>query len=196
MIRLCLLRHCTTAWNLQHRIQGRTDVPLTPEAEQQLNKIQLPAAAAKWQWYASPLLRAKQTAALISNIEPSIAELLVEMNWGSFEGLKLEEIEKRIEETGLSPPNGPDFCPPNGESPRMVGERLEAWCKQLVMTDSDTVVAVTHKGVIHAALYLVTEWDMLTRFSPKIDWRLPVCFTVDPDGRLQLDRVNVPLDEI
>ena len=51
----------------------------------------------------------------------------MEMGWGSFEGRTLAELRpagrrmRQLEEAGL------DFRPPEGESPRMVADRLAAF---------------------------------------------------------------------
>ena len=57
-IKLALIRHGHTQWNLDGKIQGRTDVPLTAEATDQLGALELPADWQNATVVSSPLLRA------------------------------------------------------------------------------------------------------------------------------------------
>jgi probable phosphoglycerate mutase len=53
---------------------------------------------------------------------------------------------------------GLDFRPSGGESPREVAVRIQEMFAALA--DAPPVVAVTHKGVMRAALALATGWQM------------------------------------
>lgn len=111
------------------------------------------------------------------------------MDWGQFEGLHLSEINHQIEALGLQPDRGLDLLPPGGESPRMVRTRLAEWLKQLPH-NPNALIAVSHKGVIRAALSLATGWDMQHSFSEKIHWQLPLEFELTETGSFELIRVN------
>lgn len=111
------------------------------------------------------------------------------MDWGQFEGLRLSEINHQIETLRLQPDRGLDLLPPGGESPRMVRARVAEWLKQLPLKRVATI-AVTHKGVIRAALSLATGWDMQHSFSEKIHWHLPLAFELTETGSFELIRVN------
>ncbi|MFZ5815380.1 MAG: histidine phosphatase family protein [Bacillota bacterium] len=65
--RICLVRHGVTAWNLDGRVQGRSDLPLAPEGERQSTAVADRLAAETWDAiYSSPLQRACQTAQIIA----------------------------------------------------------------------------------------------------------------------------------
>ncbi|WP_298913704.1 histidine phosphatase family protein [uncultured Roseobacter sp.] len=156
MIRLALLRHGHTSWNRQGRIQGRTDVPLDSDAVAQLSKLVLPAPWRNAQLCASPLERARETARLISGRAPRTEPALMEMNWGEWEGKRGIDLQtdpasgfRDIEQWGWS------YCPPNGESPADLRERLVPWVHALA---SDTV-AVCHIGVMRVLLAHASGWD-------------------------------------
>ena len=191
MTTLLLLRHGPTSWNNEHRIQGRTDIGLTGEAREELATIKLSTDWHQLHWFSSPLLRAQQTAQLLGPAIIVTEPALIEMNWGEFEGMRLNQIEIEIDRQKLDPPTGLDLTPPSGESPRMVKSRFANWLKEFASgIDTDDAIAVTHKGVIRAALSLATGWDMQNKFPQSIDWRLPLAFSVDYAGRLELDKVN------
>ncbi len=187
MTRIFLLRHAATDWNAEHRIQGRTDLPLAPGSVATLRRERIPREWLSPPWLTSPLVRCRQTAALLGAQHAQSSDDLVEMHWGAFEGLTLAEINAEIARLRIEPDHGLDLRPPNGESPRQVRARFARWL-DTIATGEGSMVAVTHKGVIRAALSLATGWDMTSDFPRKIDWRLPQCFAWN--GILRLERLN------
>ena len=94
-LELYLLRHGRTTVNSQGRLQGRTDDPLDQLGEAQAAAVGSWASAHGLQFDAvvsSPLLRARQTAALASGATLDQAdavatdELLLEMDYGPYDG--------------------------------------------------------------------------------------------------------------
>jgi broad specificity phosphatase PhoE len=93
---LYLIRHGETAKNRQKLLQGRSDVPLNENGRAQARQ-----AAAFFERkgirfdrvYASPLIRAVETARIITGEEALIRtdERLLEMDYGPYEGSSLED---------------------------------------------------------------------------------------------------------
>ena len=88
---LYIMRHGKTEWNQQHKLQGRTDIPLNDEGRKM-------AEAAHTEYldvhfdvcYTSPLIRAKETAEIVlrdRNVPIITDDRLVEMSFGCYEGL-------------------------------------------------------------------------------------------------------------
>ena len=192
-----LVRHGVTEWNAAHRVQGRIDMPLTAEARAWLERHAPPSRFADARWRASPLRRAVDTAQLLGARGLQIEERLIEMDWGAWEGLTLAEM--RAEDAAAMRRNearGLDFRARGGESPRDVAARLQQWFTR-VAGDGADVVAVTHKGVIRAALALATGWDMREDFPRRIDWRAGQHFHVARRGAgcvITLAALNVALE--
>jgi len=100
--RIFLVRHGETEWNLQNRLQGNKDSPLTPDGIQQalgvkrsLEQFTIDHA------YVSPLKRARDTMEIIlkdRNVAVAIKDNLREINLGPWEG-------KTRQETALSHPD-------------------------------------------------------------------------------------------
>lgn len=190
---ILLLRHGPTLWNREKRIQGRTDIPLSAEGLAAQAERSLPSGWQQAAWYSSPLQRARQTAAALG-LEVQLAPLLIEMDWGEWEGQRLPELRQQLgpamqtmEDRGL------DLCPPGGESPRQVQQRLYRWCEEQALQASQLteyrVGAVTHKGVIRAALAAACDWNMLGRAPAKLDWQRAHWFRWQ-QGRLSLVQAN------
>ena len=94
-MKLLYVRHGQTDWNLQHRFQGQTDIPLNDAGRAQAEKT---AQALKDEHidvvYVSPLSRAQETAAIINRFHnaPVI-------------------VDKRITERYFGPTEGTPVCP-------------------------------------------------------------------------------------
>lgn len=94
--KLVLLRHGETEWSRAGRHTGLTDVPLTPRGEELAR-----AAGALVRGYdfrlvlSSPLQRARRTAEL-AGLHPRIDPLLVEWDYGGYEGRTTREIRAEL----------------------------------------------------------------------------------------------------
>jgi probable phosphoglycerate mutase len=189
-----LIRHAATAWTVERRVQGRIDLPLSPEGEAQVARWRLPADLQQAQvegrlgWATSPLARARATAENLGTTNPVIDARLAEMDYGAWQGLSHAEVDARTETTGWAD------APPGGESPAQVLDRVRAWLEDVALgSGPETWVAVTHGGVIRAVLAAAVRWDL----RPPAPWRLLPDrlhrIRRRGDGHLQLVTLNEPL---
>lgn len=94
--KLVLLRHGETEWSRSGRHTGRTDIPLTPRGEDLAR-----AAGALITGYdfrlvlTSPLQRARRTAEL-AGLQAEIDPLLVEWDYGGYEGRTTKDIRQEL----------------------------------------------------------------------------------------------------
>jgi probable phosphoglycerate mutase len=164
-MQILFLRHGITDWNIQKRLQGRTDIPLARAGREQVSNWVVPDDVD--QWYVSPLQRTRQTAELLGLDNYMICAELIEMNWGEWEGKTLEVLREQYStEMAANEDRGLDMRPPAGESPRDVRERIDRWVRSL--SPQDSIGAVTHKGVIRASISLATGWDMKSKHKINI----------------------------
>jgi len=193
-VAVAILRHAPTVWNAAGRLQGLTDIPLSPEGERAARTWRLPPPADGWRRMCSPLQRARRTAELVRPSAPVFVDSrLREMSFGVWEGKSIAELRSEGGERFAAAERlGLDFHPPGGESPRQAMDRVGGWLRD-VAQDGEPVVAVSHKAAIRALLALATDWDMTGRQPLKLDWRCLHFFSVQGDGRVTLDRPNVPL---
>lgn len=156
MTRLALLRHGHTPWNRAGRIQGRTDIPLDPDAARDLARLCLPPPWDRATLWSSPLARAAETATLVSQREPQRDPALTEMNWGSWEGLE-GAVLRADPQSGYTDIEdwGWHYTPPKGESPDDLQRRLKPWIAALTGDN----IAVCHIGVMRVVLAMATGWD-------------------------------------
>lgn len=190
-MRITMLRHGRTAWNAERRIQGRTDIPLSDAGRNALDGLRLPAELDADTWISSPLQRATETARILSGGRPHVTDArLTEMNFGDWEGhthadLMTADPEgmRRREARGLH------MRPPGGETPAEVATRLLDF---LTRRQEPALVLVSHKGVMRAALARASGWDMTSDPPFAIKWHMAQTFILD-EGRLRIDRLNIPL---
>lgn len=187
---LALIRHATTDWNAQGRLQGRVDRPLAPGGRAEVATWRLPPDLADADRQTSPLARARETARLLFGAEVPVEPRLIEMAWGAWEGRTIADLKA---DPGLDfaarEARGLDFQPPAGESPRQLQARLRPWLAERAAAGRDTV-AITHHGVARAVLALATGWNMIGRGPGKLHRGCAHLFTLADDGTLTLHRLN------
>jgi probable phosphoglycerate mutase len=193
MAHLALLRHGPTAWTAERRLQGRTDLPLSPTGRAVVSNWQMPRQVDGFAWVTSPLKRARETAALLGHGEARIDQRLIEMSFGEWEGKRLVEISAELgpamaalEDRGL------DFCAPGGESPREVQQRLAPFLLETGQGGVDRL-AVAHKAVIRALYALATGWPMQGKPPQRLTEFALHIFAVAADGGTTLSKLNLPL---
>ena len=193
-MKLLLLRHGMTAWNLEKRVQGRIDQPLCSAGRESLARLRLPCWAHECRWYCSPLQRATQTAQLLGIDDFQIDEALLEMSWGDWEGEILKPLRRRLgDRMRHNESRGLDFQPPGGESPRQVQARLRPWLRRVAATRRDSA-AVVHKGVIRCIFSLARGWDMRGESPVDFAWDALHRFELDVSGELADSYQAIPLE--
>ena len=186
MTALALLRHAETAWSLERRIQGRTDVPLLANVA-----VSLPAACNGMRVVTSPLRRCVETAALIGAPDAPREPRIVEMDWGDWQGETFAALRERLGEVMReNEARGLDFRPAGGESPREVRARVKGWMREVAAANVPTL-AVTHRGVIRAVFAEAAGWDMRGKPPARLEWDAVQLFELDGEGRPRIRQLNV-----
>ena len=155
MITLYLVRHGETEYNLQGRIQGQSDSPLTP-----LGVRQVQAAADRLAGetfaaiYSSDLGRAQRTAEIIAarhDLPIQTTPLLREAAFGIIQGLTRAEIEARYPVEEYEWRRDPRAKrPPGAEYPEDVIERCRRFLAEIIdrHNDGDRLLVVGHGGSV------------------------------------------------
>ena len=191
-MKLLLLRHGMTAWNLDKRVQGRIDQPLCATGRERLLSFRLPDWTRSCRWYSSPLRRATQSADLLG-LDYTVESALIEMSWGEWEGRILKPLRRELGETMRdNEARGLDFRPPGGESPRQVQARLEPWLTRIAVRGDDCA-AMVHKGIIRCIYSLASGWDMRGESPVDFAWDALHGFELFADGKLADSYEVIPL---
>lgn len=194
MTLLALIRHAPTTWNAEGRLQGRRDTPLSPEGKAALATWAAPVALGHFQWVCSPLGRTMDTARALAGRPVPTDSRIVEMDWGEWEGRTRKELSETLgSDFHENETRGLDFLPPAGESPRMVQDRLKPFLADVADVGQPTV-AVTHRGVIRAAVAIATGWDFMGKPPVKGVHGTYNLLRLAADGAPSVEALDIPLD--
>ena len=93
-----IIRHGQTELNNKKALQGRSDHPLNDTGIQQAQEAAAMLQNVKFDAvYSSPLIRAVQTAKILApELEPIIDERLIEMDYGPYEGMDLQNLAPEV----------------------------------------------------------------------------------------------------
>lgn len=169
---LYLIRHGETEYNVQGRLQGSLDSPLTSQGIRQARAIgrslrKLIEGPKAWTIESSPLMRALTTARIIGDelglTSPIVVEdRLREVSLGSWEGLTVEEIDERWPEAEIKKSIRRAWARHclNGEAYETSSARLAGWLSEKAAGDR---IVVTHgiAGSILRGLFAGLPRDQL-----------------------------------
>jgi probable phosphoglycerate mutase len=160
-----LTRHGETEWNIEKRLQGRGDSPLTKDGIQRakelrdrIKNIDIDVI------YSSPIKRALNTANILrgnKNIDIVTDDRLMEMCFGDYEGTSM--VDKH-EDMKIYFERPKEYVVKNGVEPyEDVFARINSFLDELTSNprykDSNIFVA-THGGMLRGFLYLLKDIDL------------------------------------
>ena len=172
--RIIAIRHGETAWNVDTRIQGHLDIPLSANGRWQAERLAEALRGEPIQAiYASDLTRAWETAQYVGratgvNVTPEIG--LRERGFGDFEGKTFAEIEVLLPEQSLRwRKRDPEFSPAGGESLVALRARVvEAAQRLAALHPGEQIALIGHGGVM----------DVLYRAATRLDIQAPRTWTL------------------
>jgi len=153
--RLLLLRHARVPLEFQGKLIGSTDVALDRCGELQARRQA--ERVARWEprvCFSSPLRRCRQTASsVVPELSVQFDAELREIDFGRWETCTFAEAAD--DDPGLTDrwaAFAPDFAFPDGEDVAGFLRRVRAVAERLIRQPAQTVLAVTHGGVIRAMI--------------------------------------------
>lgn len=155
-MKLYVVRHGQTDWNLEHRVQGITDIPLNEKGREDakelvplVKKLNIDVVIA------SPLDRARETAKIITDgaYPINVDDRIKERDWGLNEGASLDDVDKWdcwdvILNTRVQ----------NIEAIQDFMDRVSSFIEDIKVKYKDkNVLIVTHSAVSRVIHYLLEE---------------------------------------
>ncbi|GDX79585.1 hypothetical protein LBMAG42_13960 [Deltaproteobacteria bacterium] len=166
---LLIVRHGQTAWNIQRKVLGRTDIPLDETGRAQAAALPAALGVVDAVW-SSPLLRARETASATAfeyGLPVHLDDDLVEMHQGELDGLDETQLRERFGALLADWNAAPEGLRlPGGETMEEVQLRGLAALDRIAAASPPTarVVVVTHQLVLAAVLCAL-------RNEPLRSWR-------------------------
>lgn len=187
--KIVLIRH-GQAEGAEGRLIGHTDLPLSAEGVRQSHALAIRLQDYNiTQIYSSDLMRTVETAGILADdlavgIEAVQDERLREISLGIWEGILFEEIKIRFpSEYDARGKDIWNYRVPEGESFADVEERAMDFMQEIQKNDDDdTMVVVTHAGVIRCVLKNVLSMDGGHIFSLQPHYGGCVVLSADKGG--------------
>ncbi|KAG7162012.1 Fructose-2-6-bisphosphatase TIGAR-like [Homarus americanus] len=150
---ITFVRHGETKANREQRIQGHLDIPLSSVGEMQASQVGTRLCKADFtRVYASDLCRAYSTCELIlkeNSCKPppiKIDTRLRERNFGSVEGMSLDDVKVMAAAEGLT---WPDFNPSGSETLGVLQGRMVSFFKPLEeVVPVEKILVVSHGAAL------------------------------------------------
>jgi alpha-ribazole phosphatase len=174
MIRLLLIRHGQTAWSVQRRYQGTTDIALDDKGQQQAAALGAHfTGKTVHAVYSSNLARAMQTAEHIARavgVPVTPDSRLRETSFGLWEGLTYAQIQERYpQELAAWQADPLTNLPPQGEGLSRLTARVSEAVRDIEAGHAgQTVAIVAHGGVVRAIICHVLN------LPSRVFWRMEV----------------------
>lgn len=151
-MRLILLRHGETLWNIDQRLQGHENSDLSPRGRQQALRFRpYVTALAPAQVVASDLGRTRETARLIGYPDAPTDQRLRELHMGAWTGRAKPELIAQ-EGVAYAAWRAGTHVPIGGEAWVDFRARVVDGLRDWVGRSNGDVLAVVHSGVVRAAL--------------------------------------------
>ncbi len=152
-MKLYLIRHGQTDWNMAGRVQGSTDIPLNETGRRQAECLaQGMKERPVVRIFSSVLKRALETAAVIGESQHvSVEQIqgLEEVGLGEWEGKTWEEVRcrypKEFEQWRRNPA---DMAPPGGESSEEIRKRCKNVMRFILAQAQGDLAIVSHGAVL------------------------------------------------
>ena len=193
-MRIHIVRHGQTSWNVEMRAQGHRDIDLDAEGERQANLLVSAFEDIRLdRIICSDLKRALRTAGPVSamtGIEIERRSDLRERSYGSWEGVQFHKFIHQM--TDAQRENYHDYAnfrPPNGESFVDIWSRLEKVYADLITEHRDTLV-VTHGGTGSVLVAKLIEANVLSARAFRFGNTGITTLIRRPDGHFALVRYN------
>jgi broad specificity phosphatase PhoE len=158
-MKLILVRHGETEWNVRHRVQGEADIPLNRKGLGQARKVGLRLKSEQIDIiYSSSMKRARQTTNAIvkfHKVPVVYSDMIRERRFGKLGGLPSEEYRRIREQSGLP---FHLYRPPGGENYVDLQKRVRRFLATIKKKHGKlTVLVVSHGGIIRTTIATLTQ---------------------------------------
>ena len=194
MTRLLLIRHAETELSNSVLLGRLPGIHLSQNGVEQAKRLQNRMPTHVSLVITSPLERAEETADILMDdlgLEPIIDEAFDELNFGSWAGMRFQELDALTEWKAFNRTRTIERAP-GGENLREVKKRVLSGIEHLLVSrKGETIAVVTHGDVIRTALthFAGSPLACFDRF--RVDFASMTEIEVFPDGRPRIVSVNV-----
>ncbi|MEW6189056.1 MAG: histidine phosphatase family protein [Actinomycetota bacterium] len=174
MLRVFLIRHGETQWNVESKYLGSTDLGLTERGKHQTlvlaRRLRGESLNSIYSGSSKRALTTAQAIADIHGLEIKVLPQLNEINYGEWEGLTYDEINRDYPRFMERWTAGEEGLPPGGESLSSFKSRVSEGLQRVIGENAEgKVVMVTHAGPIRAIICEILGLDFSNFWKIKQD---------------------------
>jgi len=164
-LRIYLVRHGETVWNVEKRLQGWKDSPLTDNGLRSAKRLAKRLQGIRLdRVFSSDQKRALITAEIIAKdrgIPIEVLSSLRELNFGSWEGMTISEIETLYPLEYSTYKTDPDrYISVGGENIEQLFDRASKALETIGSCGEENVLVVTHGVTIRALMTIISGQGM------------------------------------
>ena len=184
-LKITFIRHGTTEYNIQDRVQGNIDIPLSIKGLDDINNVELLHTNYD-AYYHSPLSRAKDTLLgvllnydlLLDDTKIYENKYITERGYGIFEGLTKKDIEEKHPELYNEWMTNENVQHETIESVEGVIERIKIFISKIISYPHENILVVTHSGFLYALYKFITDQSLDLK-PQEMDVSFPNCCLVE-----------------
>ena len=164
-MKIYLIRHGQTDWNLEGKIQGRYDVSLNETGSKQAELLAMgmdkrPVV----QIFSSRQKRALETAQAVGrrqHVDVTVIDGLEEVEFGEWEGKTWDEISREYpEEFKVWCTEPAEIVPPGGESRPQIYRRIGNALKEILRRSRGDIAIVSHGAALAYMVSIMLEKEL------------------------------------
>jgi len=166
-VRITFIRHGTTKFNEEDRVQGSSDIDLSQKGINEINDINI--SNFNYDMFIhSPLSRSKDTLyGILNKYNKNINDinlrediLITERKYGIFEGLTKDEIKKKYPELYKEWLVNENIQGDGIESIENVIDRIKLFISKIISFNFYNILVVTHSGFLYALYKYISGCDI------------------------------------
>ncbi len=161
-MKIYLIRHGQTDWNVEGKIQGRCDISLNETGKMQAELLARGMEGRPvTRIFSSRLKRALETAKAIGQSQQvgvTVTDGLEEVDFGEWEGMTWEEISRKYpKEFEIWCTKPENITPPKGESRPQIYQRVRKALERIVSEAEGDVAVVSHGAALAYMVSVMLE---------------------------------------
>lgn len=198
-VNVTFVRHGTTKFNEENRVQGGIDIPLSEKGINEINLIKMKNIDYDI-YFHSPLSRSKDTLIGILNKfnknldDLNIKEdiLITERQYGIFEGLTKKEIKEKYPNLYEEWLINENVIADGIESIENVIDRIKLFISKIISFDYRKIFVVTHSGFLYALFKYITDSKLNLKPS-ELEIEFYNCCVLDLNINITVNKIELIL---
>ena len=198
-VNITFIRHGTTKYNEEDRVQGSSDIELSEKGINEINNVKLNDFNFDI-FYHSPLSRSKDTLyGILNKYNQDLSELnikedilVTERKYGIFEGLTKNEIKEKYSNLYNEWMINENIRGEGIETIENVIDRIKLYISKIISFDYKNILVVTHSGFLYA-LYKYINNSNLNLKPNDLDIKFQNCCIVNLEINIIYDKMNMNL---